>query len=153
MSKENRKWLELLNEANCENLDEEIKLGCLTSVKVNESKCEYRLVLSFPRLVDCNVLFTCFENIKKYLVNACKLNNVRFTILNYENIQYDYNIIYKYFQKAIEVWSKEIASVKILLKYPVDVFEDSIVIRVASEADKNNVMYVLDRILLFFKNY
>lgn len=153
MSKANSKWIELLNQSGYTLEDEQLSLGELSGVKVNEAKKEYRLVLSFPKLVDTKVLFESFESVKKYLMDNCKLNNVRFSITEYNEECYDYNLIYKYFQKAIEVWSKQVSSVKILLKYPVDVQDDSIVIRVASEADKNNVIYVMDNIMLFFKNY
>lgn len=152
MSKENQKWNDILIASNFEATDE-IKAGSLHGVKVNEQKREYRLILSFPTLIDPDNLFICLEKVKSYLVETCNLTNVRYTINEYQQDEYDYNLVFKYFHKAIDVWSKEIATVKILLKYPVEVLNDSLIIKVANEADKNNVNYVLDRILLFFKNY
>ena len=153
MTEKNKRWQLLLDSFEYSNIDSSIRSGFLHSVKVNEEKHEYRLILSFNELVDADLLFNFLDEFKIKLIDACKLNNVRFTVLDYNTSSFDYALVYKYFLKAIEVWSKECVSVKILLKYPVDVLEDSLLIKVASEGDKNNVNYVLDKIMMFFRNY
>ena len=68
MSKQNEKWINILNMSQVEDNDENLLSGCLENVKVNEAKKEYRLVLSFSNLVKTEVLFDAFDKVKEYLI-------------------------------------------------------------------------------------
>lgn len=151
-AQKHNKWLELLegiNYTQCET----IRLGSIEGVKLNEVKKEFRIVLSFPEIIESNKLFDCLESLKSDLAQKLKTNNIKFSVIDYPVEKYDYKIIFEYFKKAIEVWGKEFSSIKILSKYPVDIVDDTLLIKVANEADSNNVKYVLDKIMLFLKNY
>ena len=106
MTEKNKRWQLLLDSFEYSNIDSSIRSGFLHSVKVNEEKHEYRLILSFNELVDADLLFDFLDKFKIKLMDACKLNNVRFTVLDYNISSFDYALVYKYFLKAIEVWSK-----------------------------------------------
>ena len=155
MSKQNEKWINILKMSQVEDNDENLLSGCLENVKVNEVKKEYRLVLSFSNLVKTEVLFDAFDKVKEYLIKECNLNNVRFSVLDINGTHYDRNVIYDYYMKAIDVWSKEVASVKILYKYKTVIDDDglTLTVTVSDEASGYNVNDTLKNIKLFFKNY
>ena len=151
-NQKHNKWLELLDGIKY-NECELVRLGSIETVKVNESRNEFRIILSFPELIESDRLFDCLDKLKEDLLIKLKASSIKFSIQDYLIEKYNYNVILEYYKKAIEVWSNDYSSIKILLKYPTEIVDDSLLIKVANEADSNNVRYVLDKIMLFMKNY
>ena len=124
MSIQNEKWINILNLAKVEETSKDLFLGSLENVKVNEVKNEYRLILSFPTLVDAQTLFDAFSKVSDYLISECGISNVKYSVLPINAKSYNKSFIYDYFVKAIEIWSNDIATVKILYKYKTEIDEN-----------------------------
>ena len=155
MSIQNEKWINILNLSNVDEANKDLFLGSLENVKVNEIKNEYRLILSFPKLIDAQTLFDAFTKVSSYLISECGIGNVKYTILPINGTSYDKTVIYDYFIKAIETWSNDIATVKILYKYKTEIDETglNISVIVPNDLDANIVKDVIKNIKLFFINY
>lgn len=148
----NKKWKEILEIANIE-YDEQIATGLIESVKVSEQRLEWRLNLRFPTVLQWEKLENLMNQMKDYLIKTYELNNVHFHILPYEEELYDFKIILDYFYSGLKVCEKIKATVKMLEIYPISIEDDGLIIKVATEEDRDSVKETLPIVIRFLENY
>ena len=150
---ENNKILSIFKDSGLE-IDDVLETCKLCSVKVDEEKSQWRLCLSFDKVLTCDKLIDLQKKVTKYIVDNTNIKNVKYTISYPEaKITLSNEELKSYFEWAVDVCTPIKKGVVILFEYYKKYLDNEIVFMVASEEEKKAAEDNLFIIKKFFINY
>ncbi len=150
---ENNKILSIFKDSGLE-IDDVLATCKLNTVKVDEDKSQWRLCLSFDKLLTCDKLVELQNKVTKYIVENTNTKSVKYTI-SYPNTEIilSNEDLKAYFEWAVDVCTPIKKGVVILYEYYKKYLDNEIVFMVASNEEKKVAEDNLLIIKRFFMNY
>ena len=147
----NEQWLNMLSILNIAP-DVSIESGILVSRKLLSDNSTWRITLEFENLLPLEKIKFLTTEIKKYLVDNIGFEDVKFTI-QYRTLTNNDNLLYEYFDDALEVLKEVRREILIIKKYPFKISNNEIRFTVATDVEKRVVESQCKIIGKYFANY